>query len=129
MLPILQATFTWAKLKIMAGLNAAFVDVGAGKDGFLHYLDLGHNYLQLQNFVSKCISGNIDGAVGTKKQFPELPKNGLISDVLKQGQLALVQITKEPISTKGPRLSGEISLQEDMLYLSLLEKRFLFHKR
>ncbi|MCQ2326346.1 MAG: Rne/Rng family ribonuclease [Bacteroidales bacterium] len=95
--------------KIMAGLNAAFVDVGAGKDGFLHYLDLGHNYLQLQNFVSKCISGNIDGAVGTKKQFPELPKNGLISDVLKQGQLALVQITKEPISTKGPRLSGEIS--------------------
>ncbi|MBQ9311587.1 MAG: Rne/Rng family ribonuclease [Bacteroidales bacterium] len=95
--------------KIMAGLNAAFVDVGAGKDGFLHYLDLGNRFLKLQDFVSKGISGNTDGALTSKKQIPDLQKNGLISDVLKQGQLLLVQVTKEPISTKGPRLSGEIS--------------------
>ncbi len=95
--------------KIMTGLNAVFVDVGAGKDGFLHYLDLGHNFLQMQNLVSKCISGNIDGLQKSKKNIPELDKKGVISDVIKQGQLILVQITKEPISTKGPRLSGEIS--------------------
>jgi ribonuclease G len=95
--------------KIMAGLNAAFVDVGAGKDGFLHYLDLGYNFLQLQSYVSKCISGNIDGFKSSKKIEAELPKNGLITDVLKQGQLVLAQITKEPISTKGPRLTGEVS--------------------
>lgn len=95
--------------KIMTGLNAVFVDVGAGKDGFLHYLDLGHNFLQMQNLVSKCVSGNIDGLQKSKKTIPELDKKGVISDVIKQGQLILVQITKEPISTKGPRLSGEIS--------------------
>lgn len=95
--------------KIMTGLNAVFVDVGAGKDGFLHYLDLGHNFLQMQNLVSKCISGNIDGLQKSKRTIPELDKKGVISDVIKQGQLILVQITKEPISTKGPRLSGEIS--------------------
>ncbi len=95
--------------KIMTGLNAVFVDVGAGKDGFLHYLDLGHNFLQMQNLVSKCIAGNTEALKTSKKTIPELDKNGVIGDVLKQGQLLLVQITKEPISTKGPRLSGEIS--------------------
>ncbi|MBO6118772.1 MAG: Rne/Rng family ribonuclease [Bacteroidales bacterium] len=95
--------------KLMAGLNSAFVDVGAGKDGFLHYLDMGHNFLKMQDFVTKCVAGNAEGALTQKKSQPELVKNGLITDVLKQGQLVLVQITKEPISTKGPRLSGEIS--------------------
>ncbi|MBR1627569.1 MAG: Rne/Rng family ribonuclease [Bacteroidales bacterium] len=95
--------------KIMAGLNSAFVDVGAGKDGFLHYLDLGYNFLKIQDFVSKCVSGNAPGVRTQKKQQPELQKNGIISDVLKQGQMILVQVTKEPISTKGPRLSGDIS--------------------
>ncbi len=97
--------------KLMAGLNAAFVDVGAPKDGFLHYLDLGYYFLKTQDYVSKSISGNINGfdAKQKKKQFAQLPKNGLITDILKQGQIVLVQITKEAISTKGPRLSGEIS--------------------
>lgn len=53
--------------KIMAGLNAVFVDVGAGKDGFLHYLDLGHNFLQMQNLVSKCVSGNTEALKQTKE--------------------------------------------------------------
>lgn len=95
--------------KIMAGLNAAFIDVGAERDGFLHYLDLGYNFLKIQDFVGKCVSGNIEGVKTSKKVEPELDKNGLITNVLKQGQLVLTQITKEPISTKGPRLSGEIS--------------------
>ncbi len=95
--------------KLMVGLNSAFVDVGSGKDGFLHYLDLGQNFLKMQDFVSKCVSGNYQGITTKKKQEPELPKNGLITDALKPGQLVMVQVTKEPISTKGPRLSTDIS--------------------
>ncbi len=95
--------------KTMIGLNSVFVDVGAGKDGFLHYLDLGPNFLRMQDYVSKCIAGNRDGIVSGQKPIPTLEKNGVISNVLKQGQLVLVQITKEPISTKGPRLTCDIS--------------------
>lgn len=95
--------------KTMIGLNSVFVDVGAGKDGFLHYLDLGPNFLRMQDYVSKCISGNREGIASGQKSIPTLEKNGVISNVLKQGQLVLVQITKEPISTKGPRLTSDIS--------------------
>ena len=109
--------------KIMAGLNSAFVDVGAGKDGFLHYLDLGHNFLKMQDFVKKCISGNTEGVFSQKRQIPDLNKNGIISDVLKQGQLVLVQITKEPISTKGPRLSSEISFAGRYIVLVPFESK------
>lgn len=109
--------------KIMTGLNAAFVDVGAGKDGFLHYLDLGYNYLQMQDFVSKCVSGNAEALLSSKKQFAEIDKRGVISDVLKQGQLILVQIAKEPISTKGPRLTGEISFAGRYIVLVPFEKK------
>ncbi len=97
--------------KIMPGLNAAFVDVGYEKDAFLHYLDLGPHFNSLNKFITQ-------GAEGKKKtnsisKIPlekELNKEGLISDILKPGQEILVQITKEPISTKGPRLTSEISL-------------------
>ncbi|HKL07986.1 MAG TPA: Rne/Rng family ribonuclease [Bacteroidales bacterium] len=101
-----------AKVKrIMPGLNAAFVDVGYDKDAFLHYLDLGPQFQTLQKFVKSSLA--------KKGRAPSLPKiriekdidkNGKISDVLKAGQLVLVQIAKEPISTKGPRLSSEISI-------------------
>lgn len=96
--------------KIMPGLNAAFVDVGYKKDAFLHYYDLGLNYdspSYLIDYVSKHKS--------VPKEIPnnsgkDLPKDGKISDVLSVGQTVLVQVIKEPISTKGPRLSAEISI-------------------
>lgn len=96
--------------KIMPGLNAAFVDVGYKKDAFLHYYDLGLNcesQLFLIDYVSKHKS--------VPKEIPQnsgkdLPKDGKISDVLSVGQHILVQVVKEPISTKGPRLSAEISI-------------------
>ena len=97
--------------KIMPGLNAVFVDVGYEKDAFLHYLDLGAHFNSFNKFVqnrleSKKRSGSIFKAPIEK----ELPKEGLISDILKVGGDVLVQITKEPISTKGPRLTAEVSL-------------------
>ena len=97
--------------KIMPGLNAAFVDVGSEKDAFLHYLDLGPHILSVNKFLKACLSKK--GKIPSLQRFqnePEIDKNGKIVNVLTPGQLILVQIVKEPISTKGPRLSSEISL-------------------
>ncbi|MCG8410293.1 MAG: Rne/Rng family ribonuclease [Bacteroidales bacterium] len=101
-----------AKVKrIMPGLNAAFVDVGYDKDAFLHYLDLGPQFRTLNKYVKSSMSrkGKVL-SIPKMKLEPDIDKNGKISDVLKGGQLVLVQIAKEPISTKGPRLSSEISI-------------------
>ena len=97
--------------KIMPGLNAAFVDIGYEKDAFLHYLDLGPQFRSLQKYMSLALSrkGKLP-AMAKFRREPDIDKDGKIADVLKSGQLVLVQVVKEPISTKGPRLSSEISL-------------------
>ncbi|MBP8790582.1 MAG: Rne/Rng family ribonuclease [Breznakibacter sp.] len=96
--------------KIMPGLNAAFIDVGYEKDAFLHYLDLGPQFKTLQKFLRTASSKK--GTLGMHKLKVEedINKNGTIAEVLLAGQEVLVQIAKEPISTKGPRLTSEISL-------------------
>lgn len=97
--------------KIMPGLNAAFVDIGYEKDAFLHYLDLGPQFRSVQKYMSLALSrkGKLP-AMAKFRREPDIDKDGKISDVLKNGQLVLVQVVKEPISTKGPRLSSEVSL-------------------
>jgi len=97
--------------KIMPGLNAAFVDIGYGKDAFLHYLDLGPQFSSLNKYVNLAISGK--GKLPPLHKFKreqDINKDGKISEVLKSGHHVLVQIVKEPISTKGPRLTSEISI-------------------
>jgi ribonuclease G len=97
--------------KIMPGLNAAFVDVGYEKDAFLHYLDLGSNFNTITQFLTQAMSDQKKPPVTSKfKLLPELEKQGSIGDILQTGQHILVQVTKEPISTKGPRLTAEISI-------------------
>lgn len=96
--------------KLMPGLNAAFIDVGYKKDAFLHYLDLGPNFNTQQKFLKQAQSDAKKLPVISKMQIlPEIEKEGSISDILKVGQEVLVQIAKEPISTKGPRLTSELS--------------------
>ena len=97
--------------KIMPGLNAAFVNVGYERDAFLHYLDLGAQFRTQQKYYTTTLQrqGRIT-PVHKFKPEPDIDKDGKISDVITQGQTVIVQITKEPISTKGPRLSSEISL-------------------
>jgi len=97
--------------KIMPGLNAAFVDVGYEKDAFLHYLDLGPQVQSLNKYLKAAL--NKKGKVFPLAKFKneaDIDKNGRISDVLSSGQVIMVQIAKEPISTKGPRLGSEISI-------------------
>ena len=104
--------------KLMPGLNAAFVNIGYKKDAFLHYLDLGAQFGSIDSFYKR--------ALADKRKLPniskmtlgaDIDKDGSISDVLKVGQEILVQVAKEPISTKGPRLTAELSLAGRYLIL------------
>ena len=97
--------------KVMPALNAVFVDVGHEKEAFLHYLDLGSQFRTLQTYVTKAVSDKRRMPVITKTpRQPEVGKEGQIADVLKVGDPILVQVSKEPINTKGPRLTAEISI-------------------
>jgi len=98
--------------KIVTGLNAAFVEVGHPRDAFLHYFDLGPQIRSLLKYVKAARSGRADPEkyLDEMSIVPDINKNGKMDEVLKQNQEVLVQVVKEPISTKGPRLSSEISL-------------------
>ena len=105
--------------KIMQGLNAAFVDLGGDKEGFMHYVDLGPDYNSGAKYMRLAMNG--DASTATLSNFkiePILEKSGNINDVLKVGQPILVQVTKEPISTKGPKLSGDLSIAGHYLVLT-----------
>ncbi len=97
--------------KIMPSLNAAFVDVGYEKDAFLHYLDLGPQVQSLLKLAKQVRGGSYQSKLlDNFKLEADISKNGKISDILTKNQLIPVQIAKEPISTKGPRLSSDMSL-------------------
>ena len=116
--------------KVMPALNAVFVDVGYEKDAFLHYLDLGSNFLTLQKFISRTVSDRrrIPSMRSVEKQ-PECGKDGQIGDYLKVGDTLLVQVTKEPINTKGPRLTAEVSLAgRNMVLMPMGDKVMVSNK-
>ena len=104
--------------KIYPRLNSCFVDVGYEKVAFLHYLDLGTQFNSFQKYVKQVNSDRrklypFESAI----KLPDTDKEGSIASVLSVGQEVLVQIVKEPISTKGPRLTGEISFAGRYLVL------------
>ena len=96
--------------KVLPGLNAAFVDIGFQKNGFLHYSDLGSQIRSVQKYTNMAIAGQATGDLVNFKIEPETYKTGRIGNVFSKRDPVLVQITKEPISTKGHRLSCDISL-------------------
>lgn len=104
--------------KLMPGLNACFVNVGFERDAFLHYLDLGTRYASLEKYL-QLIGDTGKGNPTPDKVLkqPELDKDGSIQNTLKVGQELLVQIVKEPINTKGPRLTSELSFAGRFLVL------------
>ncbi len=109
--------------KLMPALNAAFVDVGYKKDAFLHYLDLGIQFNSFLKFQEIAQEKKKPIQLQKMKLMPDIKKDGRISDTLKVGQEILVQIAKEPISTKGPRLTSEISFAGRFLILIPLTDR------
>ena len=104
--------------KIMPGLNAAFVDVGYEKDAFLHYLDLGPQINSLLKFIKAAQSGQNPGlSIADFPMEEDIQKSGKINQVLKPNQNILVEIAKEPISTKGPRVTSELAFAGRYLVL------------
>ena len=104
--------------KTMPALNAAFVNVGYKKDAFLHYHDLGPKVSTLQKYIKGISTGRIKNfSLNNYKFEEEIDKNGAISDVLSPNQSVLIQIVKEPISTKGPRVTSELSIAGRFLVL------------
>jgi len=104
--------------KIVPSLNAAFVDVGYEKDAFLHYLDLGPQFNSLNKFTKDTLHGkqNVPDLLYFKGEG-DIPKDGKINDIISSSQPILVQVAKEPISSKGPRLCAEITLAGRYLVL------------
>ncbi len=105
--------------KTMPGLNAAFVDIGHRKDAFLHYTDLGPQLKSLNKFVKDTRSKKQNSHLLDHFQNePDIIKTGKIDQVLAKKDLVLVQVLKEPISTKGPRLTCEITIPGRYVVLS-----------
>jgi ribonuclease G len=98
--------------KMMPGLNAVFVDIGHEKDAFLHYSDLSPKFKTLLKFTNECINTtNANGVdYANLENEAEIVKTGLINQVITGKPNILVQVLKEPISSKGPRISCELSL-------------------
>ena len=115
--------------KIMPGLNAAFVNIGHEKDAFIHYLDLGSQFPSLQKLVASQQPGKRGLRVENMKLEPPVEKSGKIGEYLQVGQQIMVQIAKEAISTKGPRLTADISLAgRNVVLVPFSSKVFLSQK-
>jgi ribonuclease G len=116
--------------KIVPGLNAAFVDIGAEKDAFLHYLDVGANIRTFNKYIKDCMLGNIkDPSLANVELCEIAPKDGAIKDVFTVNQLVLVQIAKEAMSTKGPRVTGEIALAGRYVILTPFNDKVMVSKK
>jgi ribonuclease G len=104
--------------KVVPSLNASFVDVGYEKDAFLHYLDLGPQFNSLNKFSRNTLRGkqNVADLLYFKGE-KDIPKDGKINDIVSSSAPILVQVAKEPISSKGPRLCAEITLAGRFLVL------------
>ena len=104
--------------KLMPGLNACFIDIGYEKDAFLHYQDLGSQFASQSKYIKQVQSNRKKlSPISQFTPLADINKDGSISHVLSLGQEVLVQIVKEPISTKGPRLTCELSFAGRYLVL------------
>lgn len=121
----------WGRVKkVMPALNAAFVDVGYEKEAFLHYPDLGNSFLTMRNYLTQVVSNRKrTPLIEQTKRQDELAKDGQIGDYLQVGDMLLVQVTKEPINTKGPRVTAEISIAGRNMVLIPFEEKVMVSQK
>lgn len=105
--------------KVMSGIRAAFIDMGTPKDAFLHFSDAGDH---LDEYVEKlngkdAIPNSLRPQLEKKDKLSNVEKQILAGKVLRRGQKLLVQIVKEPIGSKGPRISTDITVAGRFLVL------------
>lgn len=116
--------------KLAPNLNAAFVNIGYDKDAFLHYQDLGPQFLTYKKFLKDTLANKENSS--SLKNFeiqPEIDKNGTVDKIIAKDDVVLLQITKEPISTKGPRISTQIALTGRFLVLIPFDNKISISKK
>lgn len=116
--------------KLAPNLNSAFVNIGYEKDAFLHYQDLGPDFLSYKKFIKDTLAKRQQNS--SLKNFEiekEIDKLGTVDKVLAKEDIILLQITKEPISTKGPRISTQISLTGRFLVLIPFDNKVSVSKK
>lgn len=116
--------------KLAPNLNAAFVSIGYNKDAFLHYQDLGPQFLTYKKFLKDTVSKKQQSP--SLKNFEiqkEIDKNGTVDKVIAKDDSLLLQITKEPISTKGPRISTQISITGRFMVLIPFDNKVSISKK
>ena len=92
---------------VLPGIQAAFVDIGLEKAGFLHYSDTS-DYAKEKNLLFDM--DYLDEETLDTPRTTARRRSTTIADFVKKGQELLVQVIKEPIANKGPRLTTQISL-------------------
>lgn len=105
--------------KVMSGIRAAFIDVGMEKDAFLHFSDAGDHlgsYIKMLN-GGKSISNSAEKELNNFNNLSNNEKQILAGKLLRNNQNLLVQIVKEPIGSKGPRVSTDITIAGRFLVL------------
>lgn len=116
--------------KLAPNLNAAFVSIGTDKDAFLHYQDLGPQFLSYQKFLKNTLAKKQQTpSLKNAEHAKDIDKMGMVDKVLTAGDVVLLQITKEPISTKGPRISTQISLTGRFLVLIPFDNKISISKK
>ncbi|MCK7489178.1 MAG: hypothetical protein MZU79_02225 [Anaerotruncus sp.] len=116
--------------KILPGLNAAFVDIGHEKQAFLHYHDLGPRIQDFVKYTKKVLeSRSSDESISMVQTSTEIPKGGDIGKVVENDMPVMVQLAKEPISTKGHRLSAEITIAGKYIVLLPFSSAISISKR
>ena len=116
--------------KVMPALNAVFVDVGYEKEAFLHYPDLGSSFLTLRSYLTQAVSNRRRMPLMEEMQRQKgLGKDGQIGNYVHVGDMLLVQVTKEPINTKGPRVTAEINIAgRNMVLIPFADKVMVSQK-
>ena len=108
----------WARVKkIMPPLNAVFIDIGEGKEAFLHYTDLGEKFSSFSSYFKRVVSKE-HVKIERFQPLEEFPKDGKIGALLAVNDYLAVQILKEPMSSKGARLSADLSIAGRYLVLT-----------
>lgn len=119
----------WARVKkIMPPLNAVFIDIGEGKEAFLHYTDLGENFATMNAFFKQILNGN-NPKIEEILPISPLDKGGKISDVFAVNDYLAVQILKEPMNSKGARLSADISFAGRYIVLTPFSNQVSISKK
>lgn len=115
--------------RLKTDLNGAFLDVGYERDAFLHYTDLGPNARTILKYFRILREEKRIPDLATFEFEPEISVKGGISEVLHKEVVFPVQIDKEPISNKGPRLTLNFSLAGRFLVLVPFENMVSISKK